>query len=253
MILAVIVSEHHPSENLDQKAAVEHARVISDCFKLSTVLPFRFGTVFADDEALRKSIRSNQRQFLANVERLRGKAEMHLKVLLDDCCREQGAPVPMDRVGKEYLSSLRESATRQRERQTKARAVSVQMHRMFSPLDEEISCRRMDSGKMLLDIAHLIDHKGIERYQNKYSSASQQLKDCHMQLSGPWPPYHFVQRLTRPVHVHAVPAKDIVKASKTPAIRRGFAFRPVPRSKDERGETSSQRLAQVAFETVVSG
>ena len=51
-------------------------------------------------------------------------------------------------------------------------------------------------------------HKGIERYQNKYSSASQQLKDCHMQLSGPWPPYHFVQRLTRPVHVqaHAVPA-----------------------------------------------
>jgi hypothetical protein len=204
--LAVIVSEHQPSENLDQKAAVEHARVISDCFKLSTVLPFRFGTVFADDEALRKSIRSNQRQFLANVERLRGKAEMHLKVLLDDCCREQGAPVPMDRVGKEYLSSLRESATRQRERQTKARAVSVQMHRMFSPLDEEISCRRMDSGKMLLDIAHLIDHKGIERYQNKYSSASQQLKDCHMQLSGPWPPYHFVQRLTRPVHVHAVPA-----------------------------------------------
>jgi hypothetical protein len=205
--LAVIVSEHHPSENLDQKAAVEHARVISDCFKLSTVLPFRFGTVFADDEALRKSIRSNQRQFLANVERLRGKAEMHLKVLLDDCCRDQiNTPVAMDRVGKEYLSSLRENATRQRERQTKARAVSVQMHRMFSPLDEEISCKRMDSGKMLLDIAHLIDHKGIERYQNKYSSASQQLKDCHMQLSGPWPPYHFVQRLTRPVHVHAVPA-----------------------------------------------
>jgi hypothetical protein len=205
--LAVIVSEHHPSENLDQKAAVEHARVIADCFKLSTVLPFRFGTVFADDEALRKSIRSNQRQFLANVERLRGKAEMHLIVLLDDCCRDQiNTPVAMDRVGKEYLSSLRENATRQRERQTKARAVSVQMHRMFSPLDEEISCRRMDSGKMLLDIAHLIDHKGIERYQNKYSSASQQLKDCHMQLSGPWPPYHFVQRLTRPVHVHAVPA-----------------------------------------------
>ena len=105
--LAVIVSEHHPSENLDQKAAVEHARVISDCFKVSTVLPFRFGTVFADDEALRKSIRSNQRQFLANVERLRGKAEMHLKVLLDDCCREQGSPVALDRVGKEYLSSLR--------------------------------------------------------------------------------------------------------------------------------------------------
>ena len=82
--LAVIVSEYSPSENLTQQSGVEHARVISDCFKTSTVLPFRFGTVFADDDALRRSIRSNQRQFITNIERLRGKAEMHLKVTLDD-------------------------------------------------------------------------------------------------------------------------------------------------------------------------
>jgi Gas vesicle synthesis protein GvpL/GvpF len=197
--LAVIVSEHSPVENFNQKAAMDHARVIADCFKMSTVLPFRFGTVFADDDSLRRSVRSNQRQFLTNIERLRGKAEMHLKVTLDDCCREQLRrvfPEVASGVGKEYLSSLRENATLQRERQTKARAVSVQMHRMFSPLAEEISCKRIDSGKMLLDIAHLIDHKCVERYQNKYSSASQSMKDCQMQLSGPWPPYHFVHRLT---------------------------------------------------------
>ncbi|HVT99918.1 MAG TPA: GvpL/GvpF family gas vesicle protein [Acidobacteriaceae bacterium] len=197
--LAVIVSEHSPSQNLSSQAGVEHARVISDCFKTSTVLPFRFGTVFADDDALRRSIRSNQRQFLTNIERLRGKAEMHLKVLLDDCCREQvrrysAEPIPT--VGRAWLSNLRENAALQRERQTKARAVTVQMHRMFLPLAEEVSCKRMESGKMLLDIAHLIDSNGIERYQNKYSSASVLMKDCHMQLSGPWPPYHFVHRLT---------------------------------------------------------
>jgi len=210
--LAVIVSEHSPLDNLNQKAAVDHARVIADCFKMSTVLPFRFGTVFADDETLRRSIRSNQRQFVTNIERLRGKAEMHLKVTLDDCCREQirrFAPDTLHAVGKEYLSNLRENAALQRERQTKARAVSVQMHRMFSPLAEEVTCKRTDSGKMLLDIAHLIDSKCIERYQNKYSSASVLMKDCQMQLSGPWPPYHFVHRLTRSTHtahVTAVPA-----------------------------------------------
>ena len=203
--LAVIVSEYSSSDNLTQQSGVEHARVISDCFKTSTVLPFRFGTVFADDEALRRSIRSNQRQFITNIERLRGKAEMHLKVTLDDCCREQirrysAEPVPT--VGRAYLTNLRESAALQRERQTKARAVTVQMHRMFLPLAEEVTCRRMDTGKMLLDIAHLIDSAGVERYQNKYSSASVQMKDCQMQLSGPWPPYHFVHRLTH----HASPA-----------------------------------------------
>ncbi|MBX6359901.1 GvpL/GvpF family gas vesicle protein [Pseudacidobacterium ailaaui] len=206
--LAVIVSEHCPEDTQHERAALEHARVIADCFKTSTVLPFRFGTVFADDDSLRRSIRSNQRQFLTNIERLRGKAEMHLKVVLDDCCREQIRAYAHTQTGpgREYLAQLRENATLQRERQTKARAISVQMHRMFSPLAEEITCRRMDSGKMLLDIAHLIEHKSVERYQNKYSSALQLMKDCQMQLSGPWPPYHFVHRLTTRHHHQGHPA-----------------------------------------------
>ncbi len=87
--LAVIVSEHNPAENLNQKSGMDHARVISDCFQHSTVLPFRFGTVFNDDESLRKSIRSNQRQFLSNIEKLRGKTEMHLKIFVDDCCARE--------------------------------------------------------------------------------------------------------------------------------------------------------------------
>jgi len=122
-----------------------------------------------------------------------------------------------DCVGKEYLSSLRENATRQRERQTKARALSVQLHRMFAPLDEEVSCRRTETGKMLLDIAHLIDSKCVERYQNKYATATQMLHDCKMQLSGPWPPYHFVHKLIRPCHqtpvtATAAPQHEVVAA-----------------------------------------
>jgi hypothetical protein len=202
--LAVIVSEHNPQENLNQQAAKDHARVVGDCFKLSTVLPFRFGTVFADDEALRRSIRSNQRQYTTHVERLRGKAERHLKVAVDDCCLQQPlrAVTHKDSVGKEYLSNLRETASRQRERQTKGRAIAIQMQRLFAPQDEEVTCRTMDNGKMLLDISHLIEAKCIERYQNKFATTRELLKDCQMQLSGPWPPYHFVHRLTRP-HVIA--------------------------------------------------
>lgn len=199
--LAVIVSEHNPQEAFSQKSGVDHARVIADCFRHSTVLPFRFGTVFNDDEILRKSIRSNQRQFLGNIDKLRGKTEMHIKIFVDDCCtREIEKHLASESVGRAYLSNLRENASRARERQTRARAVSFQMHRLFQPLDEEISCRLMDNGKMLLDIAHLIDRKSVERYQNKFTTTSALMHECQMQLSGPWPPYHFVHRLTRPVH-----------------------------------------------------
>ena len=199
--LAVIVSEHNPGEVLNQRSGVDHARVIAECFQQSTVLPFRFGTVFNDDESLRKSIRSNQRQFLGNIDKLRGKTEMHLKIFVDDCCGHSlDKNLPAEGVGRQYLSNLRENAARARERQTRARAVSFQMHRQFLPLDEEVSCRLTESGKMVLDIAHLIDRKYVERYQNKFLSTSAMMRECQLQLSGPWPPYHFVHRLTRGAH-----------------------------------------------------
>jgi hypothetical protein len=222
--LAIVVSEHNPQESLNQKAGVDHARVIADCFQHSTVLPFRFGTVFNDDETLRKSIRSNQRQFVSNIEKLRGKTEMHLKILVDDCCSQDIARhASTETVGREYLTNLRENATRTRERQTRARAVSFQMHRLFMPLDEEVSCRLAENGKMILDISHLIERKHVERYQNKFATTSAMMRECFMQLSGPWPPYHFVHQLTRS-HSHAAekqaPAAGvpIMEATPTPVM-----------------------------------
>lgn len=211
--LAVIVSEHNPTDPLNQKSGIDHARVIAECFQHSTVLPFRFGTVFNDDEALRKSIRSNQRTFLSNIEKLRGKTEMHLKIFVDDCCCGETSK-HAEGVGREYLTNLRENAVRQRERQTRARAVSFQMHRLFAPLDEEVSCRLTENGKMVLDVAHLIDRKCVERYQNKFATTSAGMRDCHMQLSGPWPPYHFVHRLTR-----GTPAQTPMLHPTAPVVR----------------------------------
>ena len=196
--LAVVVSEHDPAEataeKMNQQAQKDHARVISDCFKLSTVLPFRFNTVFQDDDACaaRSAPTSATSRPMSSVCAARPRCTSSCWWTTPARARCRG--VMRDCVGKEYLTSLRESASRQRERQSRARALSVQMHRMFLPLAEEITCKRTDSGKMLLDIAHLIDHKCVERYQNKYSTATLEMKDCRMQLSGPWPPYHFVQR-----------------------------------------------------------
>jgi hypothetical protein len=57
----------------------------------------------------------------------------------------------------------------------------------------------------VLDISHLIERKYVERYQNKFLSTSTLMRECQMQISGPWPPYHFVHRLTRGAHVQAQP------------------------------------------------
>ena len=199
---AVVVSEYDRTVGaLDDKAVLEHARVVSVCFRNGTVLPFRFGTIFDSDEALRQAVRANRRAFGQSVARLRGKAEMHLKLMVrDGSLREAMIDVQLpDTVGGEYLMKLREKAARDRERQTKARALSVQVHKMFNPLEEEVSCKRVNTDGMLIDIAHLIESKSIEKYQNRYSSAAKQLKNCELTVSGPWPPYHFLPGKLRTV------------------------------------------------------
>jgi Gas vesicle synthesis protein GvpL/GvpF len=189
----VIVSEHGPGDPT-QTSMREHAHVITECFRKTTVLPFRFGTVFQDDEQLRRAVRTNRKNFTETVHRLRGKAEMHIRLTIRDGSLKQAMTdidLP-DVVGDVYLKQLREKASRQRERQTKARALSMQVHKLLNPLAEEVLCRRAQSGNMELDIAHLIDHKSLEKYQSRWTSARGQFKNCELALSGPWPPYHFM-------------------------------------------------------------
>ncbi len=196
---AVIVSEYSTEKTLTQQAIVDHSRVVSECFRTLTVLPFRFGTIFDTDEALRRAVRANRRTFLETVDRLRGKAEMHFKLLVKDGMLEEAILALPTGVGGEYLRQLREQASRDRERQTKARALSMQVHKLFSPLEEDVICKRTDSGGMLIDFAHLIDSNSVAKYQNRYGTATRHFKDCHVTITGPWPPYHFMPGKLRTV------------------------------------------------------
>jgi len=196
---AVIVSDYSAGQTLTQQSIVDHARVVSECFRTLTVLPFRFGTIFDSDDALRRAVRNNRKTFLETVDRLRGKAEMHFKLVVKDGTLEEAVAELPAGVGGEYLRQLREQATRVRERQTKARALSMQVHKLFSPLEEDVICKRTDSGGMLFDFAHLIDSSSVAKYQNRYGTATRHFKDCRISITGPWPPYHFMPGKLRTV------------------------------------------------------
>src|SRR5438477_11902694 len=65
---AVIVSEFDRATNaLDERHVVEHARVVSVCFRQGTVLPFRFGTIFESYECLMEAVRTIMRAFVTCI------------------------------------------------------------------------------------------------------------------------------------------------------------------------------------------
>ena len=100
---AVIVSDYSGAQTLTQQAIVDHAHVVSECFRRLTVLPFRFGTIFDSDDALRRAVKANRKTFLESVARLRGKAEMHFKLVVKDGTLQEAIVDPPNGVGGEYL------------------------------------------------------------------------------------------------------------------------------------------------------
>lgn len=199
----VIASEYLKPGTLNQKSGLEHAHVISECFKLGTVLPFRFATVFESEGSIRQAVRANRKIFMQSVADLRGKSEMHIKVVVPEKSLPKDAGIVAELpeiAGAEYLTKLRIEATRDRERQTKARALSQQVHKLFNPLDESVVCKRGSTGGLMLGIAHLIETDSVVKYQSRFSAATKHFKDCELIISGPWPPFHFLPEKLRPIH-----------------------------------------------------
>src|SRR3990172_4113463 len=64
------------------RSIVEHGQVIARVFEKQTVLPMRFGTFFRSEKQVTDLVRENRYDLLEAFCRLRGKAEMRVKLLL---------------------------------------------------------------------------------------------------------------------------------------------------------------------------
>ncbi|MBI4458983.1 MAG: GvpL/GvpF family gas vesicle protein [Acidobacteria bacterium] len=179
---------------------VEHGQVIARAFELQTVLPMRFGTFFHSEKQIEELIRENQRELLETFCRLRGKAEMRLKLLFPSTAEKS------DTVVKKSPSKLLSLRGRQIQpsqdpvdpaSQAIAEQCSEWLRQTFQPLQDHTCCRRSADSELVVDCAHLIESARIENYRRVCSRASDQMKDCALRMSGPWPPYHFLPTAMR--------------------------------------------------------
>ena len=171
--LAMLTSRVENASIADPQSVIEHGRVIHRVFEQYTVLPFRFGTVFDTEQQARQILIANRTELQDGLNRLRGKSEMHLRVLYMAPCREGAAGSDLARLACQRVADL------------------------FRPLDEHVTVRELQTGEWLVDLAHLIDGKRVEVYQRVFNTAAERIKDCQILVTGPWPPYHFLPSAVR--------------------------------------------------------
>ena len=182
------------------RSIVEHGQVIARVFENRTVLPMRFGTFFRSEKQVVDLVRENRQALLESFCRLRGKAEMRLKLLLGFEAPPAGAEVrkpPQRALGAEDYSVGGDGEPLDPQCRELAAQLSLRLREMFRPLDQQVSCRRLESCQLLVDCAHLIEAEQVAAYQKLCCQASTQVKDCAIRVSGPWPPYHFLPASVR--------------------------------------------------------
>ena len=182
-----------------------HEAVLEAALGRTTLVPFRFGTIYRGEEQVRRMLRE-QAGLGATLERLRGRIELGVKGLLDPerfaAAHEQDRAQGQVGGGRAYL--LRKQAERDlaAAREAFKGECALEAHERLSAATEdaranppqraEVSGR---PGEMFLNAAYLVAPEDEERLR----SALDELESRHSrhgvwyELTGPWPPYNFVE------------------------------------------------------------
>lgn len=176
----------------EPRHVVQHGQVVRRIFEKRTVLPFRFGTQFTTEEEATAVLRQNHDQFLEAIRLLRGKAELHVRVQFSLGRAPQ--PVKRTQPGRLVVSGQGYGIAPAPPANGGSQAaltdlVTRRLRETFGGLDEQVSTRESTGGQVLMDLRYL-----VERGQASKTAtvAIPEVADCQVQVTGPWPPYHFL-------------------------------------------------------------
>ena len=180
-------------EDLESLARA-HAGVLPGALRHGTIDPFRLCTIYASPERLDAMLDREGAALTAALTRLHGMQDWGVKAFLR--AREPvSAAAPA--TGTEYLSRLKDK----REAADEGETVVVEVHARLTegaaaaalsrPQDRRLSGR---DAEMVLNGAYLVPGDGVDRFRSLVEELSRRHgpDGVELELTGPWPPHHFV-------------------------------------------------------------
>ena len=174
-----------------QNDAVEFHRVITHVFAQTAVIPFRLLTVFDDAQALATFATGVQKDFLADLERLRNMAQMECVIYFKpqrDADRSSGQ------------AYLRQKAEVRRSIDEYSNAVKDAL----ASLAREIRIREVNTGSRIFCLVQ----RGEESLLRSSVEGIAVPAGLERRLSGPWPPAEFLSDAVKKPNEAANDAKS---------------------------------------------
>ena len=183
--LCALTSEAPPGPIGTEKDLLQHEHVVETLMGEHDLLPARFGTVLADEAAVRELLAERREGFARALERVAGSVELGVRVMLDRQEESRAARRDDAASGTEYLLRAKRAERR-------AAELIERLDRELTPLAKD---RRVRARRSLLDpvrCAYLVDRVQLDSFRARSASLADEAPDAQLVCTGPWPPYSFV-------------------------------------------------------------
>jgi hypothetical protein len=204
--ISVAVSDFTPSKfTINKGLAIDFARVIEELSQSVTLLPVRFGTFLKSDEIINQLLINHYDSFLKNLHQVENKYEFGLKVLWDyeKCSEEIRVKVASEEVkAADYFSTstvytnyLLEKIKKNRLEDALLKHIEQlieEVSRHLAQINPDCKFKKMVTNNIILDAFFLVKKNKKDEFIKAIEALKQQQADLQFLLTGPWPPYSFV-------------------------------------------------------------
>jgi len=189
------------------RVAVAHERVVEAFTGAQALVPMKLFTIFANDDRAREHMVREAARIAPLLRRVAGQREWGIRISRQPAAGSRPASrqsrtrsKPPALGGATYLKQKKAMRDEQADAARAARQAADQVFDAAAPLATLARKRGAgelpaDRGSLLLDAVFLVPVRGEARFKRAVNARARAVQPagCRVTLSGPWPPYSFVQ------------------------------------------------------------
>ncbi len=161
------------------------------------LVPLKLFTLFAGDERAVAWASGEAERLAALADRLAGRVELGVRLLFERGRAAGGAERPAAASGTQFLEAKRQRREARRDAGRRALQLADEVFAELSAAAAE--ARRLPiadpAAQLLLDAAFLVPAGRVPGFEERVDALARQASaaGCTLALTGPWPPYNFVE------------------------------------------------------------
>jgi Gas vesicle synthesis protein GvpL/GvpF len=182
----VAVCSRHEQLDLpaDKGHLWHHEQVTEALMEHHAVLPVRFGTTVADDDALAAMLDDRRTELCAALARVRGRVEIAVRALWTPPEATTDGPEPGSGPGRAYLLARLEA-------RNAASALAESIHGELAAHAVEARDEVLTTPSLLLSAAYLVERGGVDAFLEVVDDVARRHPEVEILCTGPWPAHTF--------------------------------------------------------------